>query len=85
MNQFVIKYEGDVVSQIADQLMEAIDKDKELFDIAEQITYLGLHQQWLGQEVKNKKMVEVGLHLYKLGGNLTALGLIRLKNRGEIA
>lgn len=70
--------EGKRVSKFAAELCEAIESDKELSDIATHTTLMGLHTIWLGQDLKNKKVISVGEHLYKLGGNLQALAIIRM-------
>lgn len=71
-------HERTLVSKIAVQLNEAILKDTDLCDFADKVTGLGLHQMWLGMAEKNAKITEIGRHLYELGGELSALAIIRM-------
>lgn len=76
--EFMVQEDQQNVSKFAEQVCDAITQDKDLSEIASQLTHLGLHTIWLGQEIEHKKMKEVGEHLYKMGGNLQALAIIRM-------
>jgi hypothetical protein len=70
---FAAKREEKAVARCLSELSEAITKDEELTELATRITGLGMHQMWLGQELDNRKMAEIGEHFYKLGGELQAI------------
>jgi hypothetical protein len=70
--------ESAKVNRCLSELSEAIAKNEELTELATRITGLGLHQMWLGQELQNRKMEEIGEHFYRLGGELQAICNSRL-------
>jgi hypothetical protein len=78
MESFAAKQESKKVARALTELDEALAKDEDLSEIATRMVGLGLHQMWLGQEIQNKKMTEVGEHFYKLGGDLQAICNARL-------
>jgi hypothetical protein len=78
MESFAAKQESTKVARALTELDEALAKDEDLSEIATRMVGLGLHQMWLGQEIQNKKMTEVGEHFYKLGGDLQAICNARL-------
>jgi hypothetical protein len=73
MESFAAKQESKRVARALTELDESLTKDEDLTEIATRMTGLGLHTMWLGQEIQNKKMAEVGEHFYKLGGDLQAI------------
>jgi hypothetical protein len=79
------------VSRAFNEIIDSIANDKELTDLASEISGLGYHTYCLGLEMQKeedprrkelgRRMYEVGIHWHRQGGNLQAIALSRYRSQ----
>lgn len=95
MDSWAINYTAIRVSRAVNEVVDAIDNDKELADLASYMVGLGYHTNWLGLEMQKpaeditpermreigQKLCELGLHYHKHGGDLQAIAISRMNSQ----